>query len=68
MLATIYFSFYLVVQQAYDVFVESEHVIVGNDALMKCKIPSYVTDLISIVDWVNSEGSTVNFGTYYYYL
>ena len=42
--------------QAYDVYVEMEHVVLGNDALFKCKIPSYVADLTEVVGWVDSEG------------
>ena len=33
-----------------------EYVIVGNDALMKCIIPSFVTDLVSVIGWEDSEG------------
>ena len=43
--------------QAYDVYVEMEHVILGNDALFKCKIPSYVADLAEVSGWLDSEGN-----------
>ena len=33
-----------------------EYVIVGNDALMKCIIPSFVSDWVSVVSWEDSEG------------
>ena len=33
-----------------------EYVIVGNDALMKCIIPSFVSDWVSVVSWEGSEG------------
>lgn len=33
-----------------------EYVIVGNDALMKCIIPSFVSDWVSVVGWEDSEG------------
>ena len=54
-----------VVHQNYDVFVESEHVILGNDALLKCKIPSYVTDFVTVLQWVEDsqaakEAKTIN--------
>ena len=31
-------------------------VILGNDVLLKCDIPSFATDFVSVVDWVDSEG------------
>ena len=46
----------LVVRQNYDVYVEMEHAILGNDAIFKCKIPSHVADLVSVVDWVDDLG------------
>ncbi len=45
-----------VVGQSYEVYVEMEHVILGNDALLKCKIPSHVADFLSVEGWVNSDG------------
>ena len=37
--------------------VEEEYVIVGNDAIMKCKIPSFVADFVSVVSWQDAEGN-----------
>ena len=39
----------------------------GNDALMKCKVPSYVADLVEVVGWVSSEATeyrtnNINYG------
>ena len=34
---------------------DNEYVILGNDALMKCDIPSFVSDLIEIQSWIDSE-------------
>ena len=31
-------------------------VIVGNEVLLKCEIPSFVSDFVSVSDWVDSEG------------
>lgn len=39
------------VQQSYATRVESKDVIVGNDALMKCEIPSFVADFVTVVGW-----------------
>jgi hypothetical protein len=44
-----------VIRQTYTSGPEEEYVIVGNDALMKCKIPSFVSDFVSVVSWVDSE-------------
>ena len=37
--------------------VSNEHVILGNDVLITCKIPSFVGDLVDIISWVDSQGS-----------
>ena len=34
---------------------DNEYVILGNDALMKRDIPSFVSDLIEIQSWIDSE-------------
>ena len=33
-----------------------EHVMLGNDLLFKCGIPSYVGDFVSVLSWHDSEG------------
>ena len=33
-----------------------ENVMIGNDALFKCQIPSFVSDLVNIDSWIDSEG------------
>jgi hypothetical protein len=48
-----------VVVQHYDVYVEMEHVILGNDALLKCKIPSHLADFVTVAGWVDNEGSAI---------
>ena len=30
----------------------------SNDVLFKCSIPSFVSDFVSVVGWVSSEGSS----------
>ena len=32
------------------------YVILGNDALLKCEIPSFVSDLVEIFGWLDNEG------------
>jgi len=45
-----------VVSQMYEVDVFKENVILGNDALMKCSIPSFVAESVQVVSWHDSEG------------
>ena len=47
------------IQQSYESGPEEEYVILGNDALMKCKIPSFVADFVSVVSWVDNEGRDI---------
>ena len=45
-----------------DVF--KENVIFGNDALMKCVIPSFVADLVTLDFWLEIEtGREIRMGT-----
>ena len=42
--------------QEYSVDVlPKNYVIKGNDAILKCEIPSFVADLIEIVGWVDDS-------------
>ena len=43
--------FFSVVIQSYEIDVGKEYVIDGNDILMKCKVASFVTDIVSIESW-----------------
>lgn len=49
------FRFDLVVIQSFETDVGKEYVIKGNDALMKCSIPSFVADTVSVVSWTVDE-------------
>lgn len=40
-----------VASQDYRIGSEEEYVIDGNDALLKCKIPSFVADFVHVVNW-----------------
>ena len=44
-----YFTTYLVVSQEYSTQAQDEYVIVGNDVLMKCKVPSFVSDQVTVI-------------------
>ncbi|KAK6641870.1 hypothetical protein RUM44_013588 [Polyplax serrata] len=54
--------------QYYVTEAENEYVIHGNSAVMKCKIPSFVADFVSVISWVSDSGETyvhssnVNYG------
>ena len=43
------------------------HVILANSALIKCEIPSFVADFVSVVNWIDNDGveyfSTQSMGT-----
>jgi len=43
----------------YEVDVFKENVILGNDALFKCRIPSFVQDFAAVESWADSEGANV---------
>ena len=45
-----------VVAQTYTTYSHEFHVILGNSALLKCDIPSFVTDFVSVVSWVDNDG------------
>ncbi|XP_076390046.1 Down syndrome cell adhesion molecule 1 isoform X22 [Megachile rotundata] len=47
-----------VVTQYYEAEVVSEYVIRGNAAILKCTIPSFVAEFVSVDAWVGSDGST----------
>ena len=38
------------------------YVIVGNDALLKCEIPSFVADLVRVTSWLDNDGNTFQTG------
>ena len=49
------FYFFAVVRQDYVTESDNEYVILGNDALMKCEIPSFVSDLVEVQSWTDNE-------------
>lgn len=50
--------FILVVQQFYQSEVNNEYVIRGNSAVLKCSIPSFVADFVSVESWLDNQGNT----------
>lgn len=46
-----YSMHFTVVAQFYDTDVNKEYAIRGNAAILKCQIPSFVADFVSVVSW-----------------
>lgn len=46
------------VQQQYESEVNNEYVIRGNSAILKCSIPSFVADFVTVVSWQDEEGNS----------
>lgn len=46
-----------VVAQDYETQIMDEHVILGNAALFKCSIPSFVADFVSMEAWIDNEAT-----------
>jgi hypothetical protein len=44
-----------VANQFYQSSSEEEYVIVGNDAIVKCKIPSFVADFVQVTSWQDND-------------
>lgn len=49
---------FVVVTQYYEAEVVSEYVIRGNAAILKCTIPSFVAEFVSVASWEGSDGSS----------
>lgn len=64
MLNLFFFSHYhdtytlTVVTQFYQSEVNNEYVIRGNAAILKCSIPSFVADFVSVVAWNDDVGNS----------
>lgn len=48
--------FFIVVAQSYQTDVNIEYAIRGNSAIIKCQIPSFVADFVSVVSWHTEQG------------
>lgn len=44
------------VSQTYTVNLMEENVLRGNAAILKCHIPSFVTEYVTVTSWIISEG------------
>jgi hypothetical protein len=52
-----YFGTIAVVGQPYNTYGTPEEIILGNDALLRCTIPSFVADFVTVAAWADSEGA-----------
>ena len=55
------------VAQTYTTDANKNYVILGNSALVKCEIPSFVADFVSVVSWLDNDGMEYfpsNMGTF----
>lgn len=50
--------FTAVVSQVYDCDVNKAYVIRSNAAILKCEIPSFVADFVSVVSWHTDQDET----------
>ena len=50
-------ALFSVVSQGYVTESGNEYVILGNDALMKCEVPSFVSDLVQVHSWIDNENN-----------
>lgn len=61
--------FITVVHQYYQSEVNNEYVIRGNSAILKCSIPSFVSEFVQVVGWQDNQGNSFNpnegHGTHY---
>lgn len=48
-----------VVQQHYQARVIDEFVLRGNAALLKCNLPSFVADFVSVEAWISDDGMEI---------
>lgn len=49
-----------VVSQAYAVNLMEEYVLRGNSAILKCHIPSFVSEYVTVISWIISEGDEID--------
>ena len=48
------------VDQSYRIEVNNEHVIVGNDGIIRCVIPSFASDFVEVVAWETDDGTVIS--------
>lgn len=48
-----------VVQQFYQTRVIDEFVLRGNAATLKCNLPSFISDFVSVESWISDDGTEI---------
>lgn len=48
-----------VVNQFYEAEILNEYVIRGNAAVLKCSIPSFVSDFVKVEEWIDEDGTVI---------
>lgn len=46
----------IVVTQPYNPEILTEYVIRGNSAILKCSIPSYIAEFVTVEAWIREDG------------
>ena len=66
-------TFTVISSQDFKVHVDVEtYVILGNDALLKCQVPSFVSDLVDVFSWIMDDRSFLpnggsSFGDFFFF-
>lgn len=47
------------VKQKYDVQVYDEYVISGNTAVLRCQVPSYISEYIMVTSWIQDDSINI---------
>lgn len=47
------------VAQIYETNVAPEYAITGNSVVLKCSIPSFVGDFVSVMSWLMGDGTEI---------
>ena len=53
----LFLPFKVITQDFKAQVIQESFVILGNDALVKCDIPSFVADLVAITGWTDNDGN-----------
>lgn len=50
--------FFIVIEEPYRSEVNNEYVIRGNSVVLKCSIPPFIADFVTVVSWQDNVGNT----------
>lgn len=48
---------YLVIEEPYRSEVNNEYVIRGNSVVLKCSIPPFIADFVTVISWQDNSGN-----------